>query len=373
MSLSVFLSLATVAFSMSATAQAALPEPGKLKLGSDLTGHVYLDSSFQYNFNRPPVSSNIVTSPQNNYRAYDRAHYQFVLNQARVGLSYDANPVGFDLQIGAGPQLDTLNSADGTVERTFANIRRAVVRWGNDTIGLEIGRFDALTGLERIDSVDNWNYSRSFTFTNSQPKTFTGLRFNWSLVESVMLSLIYSNGADRNMDNNRGKLYGLRVARETDKSTLGLSYFASPERAASSAKWRNTVTVFGKYMVTNTAGLGIDASFVNGDDETIGTAQVGSARQYGTALYGTISLASDHWTSVRGEWFRDEHGMITQLNKQVDLFGAALTHRFNASRNLSLWAEARWDGAGENIYFGKSGTTTEKNQVTGLLGATLAI
>ena len=73
--------------------------------------------------------------------------------------------------------------------------------------GLDIkaGKINTLMGYEVINSSDNVNFSRSFTFGLGQAFTTTGLRLSYQFNPVILASVGMVNGWDNVDDNNRGK------------------------------------------------------------------------------------------------------------------------------------------------------------------------
>lgn len=370
-----FLVVALAVVSQSAFAE--IPAPGKLSVGG-VSLNAFVDSNYMYNFNKPSNSLDTILTGQNSYRAYDRAHHQFTLNQARVGMSGKSGATAFDLQLGFGSQLSVLNTVDGAVDTTFQNVRRATVSHNLGGVTFTLGRMDANFGLERIDSIDNWNYGRSMAFATMNPKFYNGLKAGYEM-GAWDFSVGVANGADRTIDNNRGKTFSAAVNYGAGaKTSVGVNYVAGSEKASDSLKWRHHFGLNAKHAYSDKFALALDGTFVTGMDEALSTNTAvtnvrGTARRYSAALYGNASFLSKHWNTLRFEWLRDEDGAITRMRQSNTFFNTTLTHRYTVTENLSYWAEVRWDHANRNAFYNQSANLQRDNQVTILVAGTFHI
>ena len=70
---------------------------------------------------------------------------------------------------------------------------------------IQFGKINTLIGLEVINSWENPNFSRSFTFGLAQAFTETGVRFTYPFASWATLAVGLVNGWDNIEDNNKGK------------------------------------------------------------------------------------------------------------------------------------------------------------------------
>ncbi len=377
--------LVSIAWMGSAQAD-SLPAPGKATVGG-IKVHGLVDTYYQYNFNHTSTSTTPATQasvgqagqPQASRRAYDTGNRQFEINQATVGLSADANPVGFDVRFGVGNQLEILNAGTGSSEATMKHLRKATVSWAPGAFSMVAGRMDADFGFERIDSVDNWNYGRSLGFVYNQPKFLTGLKLGYDF-GSVDASVGYVNGVDKYNDNNQQGSYSLALDWSNgSKTSASFNYLVGPERYEIGREMRHYVNVNGKHWYSDTFALGADLNFNRGRNEVIRpeSATVTIRREtvnwYSVAAYAYTSFLADHWDTLRVEWLRDEMGYIEQLDRGNNFISGTVTHKYAVSKNLSLLGELRWDHSTRNAFLNGARELTRDNQVTMLAAATFQI
>lgn len=364
---------AAVLCSGSASAHSVL-EPGEMTIGKDIRVKGFLDTYYQFNFNKPPISETPATVPQNNFRAFDRAHNQFQVNAAYIGLSHDANPVGFDFTLGMGPMLDALSlsgPSDTTVDRSTSFIRNAHLKWSKDWFGLELGRIDADFGLERIDAPLNFNYSRSLQFALMQPKFLTGVNAIIGGRKNFFGELGIFNGTDRFSDNNKAKTGALKFGYANEMTNVGVSWVFGPELDANSRDWRQSVNVHAKHMFATNTGVGFEGTYVNGEGETINAAgQTAGAGRYGVGVLGSVGLIANASEALRFEYMHDDRGAATLRSPNIDLFALTATHRHMITKNFSLWGEVRWDRADGGYFSNSDGVVRENDQTTLTAAAT---
>jgi hypothetical protein len=378
-----YVALLSVASVSTALAADSLPAPGKLTVGG-VQVRALVDTYYQYNFNRTGLSAKGTTGagqsgvPQTNYRSYDTSHRAFDINQATVGLSYAPAPVGFDVRIGTGNQLEVLNKEAGSSQTTFKHIRTANATWKPNRFHLTVGRYDLNFGLERIDSVDNWNYGRGILFTTNTPLFMTGLEMGYDFGSGFNAVFGYGNGVDRYVDNNKSGSYMLKLGYTTGGTNLNLNYMLSPERFDVGTQFRHYVSLNGTHKYSDSFHVGAEFSFVRGQNEYIGNQANGTRRDestssYGAALYAAGSFVRDHWEAIRGEWLQDADGRVTKRAAGTTFFTVTGTHRYKVSQNMSLLGEVRWDHANRDRFLNQALQEKRDNQVTLSAAATFNI
>lgn len=379
-----YVALLSVVSASAAMAADSLPAPGKLTVGG-VKIRALVDTYYQYNFNRPGLSATSAGAsvgqsgtPQASFRAYDSVHRAFDVNQASVGLSYDAAPVGFDVRLGVGSQLERLNASHGTAETSYEDVRAATATWKPGKFHMSVGRYDVDFGLERIDSVDNWNYGRSLIFTHNSPRFMTGLNMGYDFGSGMSVMFGYGNGVDRYVDNNKSGSYLGKFKYEMGNTSFGLSYLMSPERYDLGTQFRHYVGLNATHKYSDNFHVGFEGSFVRGQQELVGSNTNGTARRegtstYGAALYGAGSFFKDNWEALRVEWLQDADGRITQRAAGTTFWSFTGTHRYKVSQNMSIWGEARWDYANRARFVNQALQNTRDNQVTLTAAATFNI
>jgi Putative beta-barrel porin-2, OmpL-like. bbp2 len=175
------------------------------------------EAGYTHNFNNPNTNLNQL-------RIFDSQANSFVPHSMVIGVDRPATAgsaldrVGFRARIGFGADArfsrNRTNYQPGTdnneldVQELYAEY---LVPVGN---GLKIlaGEMYPLIGYEVVNSYENPNFSRSFTFGLAQPFAVTGIRFIYPFASWVTVSMGVNNGWDNIEDNNRSKSLEYLVA-----------------------------------------------------------------------------------------------------------------------------------------------------------------
>ena len=91
---------------------------------------------------------------------------------------------------------------------------------------VQFGKINTLIGLEVINSWENPNFSRSFTFGLAQAFTETGIRFTYPIASWATAIVGFVNGWDNIEDNNRGKSVHWNLAL-TPTEVFGITFYGS--------------------------------------------------------------------------------------------------------------------------------------------------
>jgi len=211
-------------------------------LGLQLSGAA--EASFTQNFNNP--STNV-----NSLRVFDTQANSFVPQVAQFMVERPATDasaldrIGFRARVNYGAQSRfsraRTNYQPGT-DNTELDVHELygeyIVPVGNG-LKIQFGKINTLIGLEVINSWENPNWSRSWTFGLAQAFTETGVRFTYPFTSWATMAVGLVNGWDNIEDNNKGKtiqlyffttlelapeqiaqLYGYRWNIETDLRSL---------------------------------------------------------------------------------------------------------------------------------------------------------
>jgi len=215
-------------------------------LGLKISGAV--DITYTQNFNNP--STNL-----NQLRIFDTQANSFVPQVAQIMFERPATAgsaldrVGFRARLNFGPQSrfsrartnyqPGTDSAELDVHELYGEYLAPI---GNG-LKIQAGKINTLIGYEVINSWENPNISRSFTFGLSQAFTETGIRFTYPVMEWATVQLGLINGWDNIEDNNRSKTFTWNVAL-TPHEMFGISFYGSygKEQTNGNAAFGNAVT-----------------------------------------------------------------------------------------------------------------------------------
>ena len=189
------------------------------------------EASYTQNFNNP--STNV-----NQLRIFDTQASSFVPQVAQFMVERPATAgsatdrIGFRARVNFGAQSRfsraRTNYQPGTdnneldVHELYAEY---IVPVGNG-LKIQFGKINTLIGLEVINSWENPNFSRSFTFGLAQAFTETGIRFTYPFASWATAAVGLVNGWDNIEDNNRGKTVTWNLAL-TPIEMFGISFYGS--------------------------------------------------------------------------------------------------------------------------------------------------
>jgi hypothetical protein len=221
--------------------------PGLWKtLGFQISGAA--DVSYTQNFNNP--SSNV-----NSLRIFDTQANSFSANVFQLMLERPATAgsatdrAGFRTRVNFGNQSRfsraRTNYQPGT-DNSELDLQEVygeyLVPVGNG-LKIQAGKINTLIGLEVINSWENPNFSRSFTFGLAQAFTTTGIRFTYPITTWATAQIGLINGWDNVEDNNRGKSFEWNLALTPDPM-FGISFYGSygAEQGNGNSQFGNAAT-----------------------------------------------------------------------------------------------------------------------------------
>jgi hypothetical protein len=178
-------------------------------LGFQVSGAA--EASYTQNFNNPGTNVNSL-------RVFDTQANSFVPQVAQFMMERPANAegsaldrVGFRARVNYGAQSRfsraRTNYQPGT-DNTELDVHELYGEYiapiGNG-LKIQFGKINTLIGLEVINSWENPNWSRSWTFGLAQAFTETGIRVTYPFASWATMAVGLVNGWDNIEDNNRGK------------------------------------------------------------------------------------------------------------------------------------------------------------------------
>ncbi len=168
------------------------------------------EASYTQNFNNPSTNLNSLRIFDTQANSFVPQVAQFMVERpAAAGSALDR--VGFRARVNYGPQSRfsraRTNYQPGT-DNTELDVHELygeyIVPIGNG-LKIQFGKINTLIGLEVINSWENPNFSRSWTFGLAQAFTETGIRFTYPITSWATAAVGLVNGWDNIEDNNRGK------------------------------------------------------------------------------------------------------------------------------------------------------------------------
>ena len=206
------------------------------------------EASYTQNFNNPNTNLNQLRIFDSQANSFVPQVAQFMAERpATAGSATDR--IGFRARVNFGAQsrysrarTNYQPGADSTELDIHELYAEYIVPIGNG-LKIQAGKINTLIGLEVINSWENPNFSRSFTFGLAQAFTETGIRFTYPFTSWATAAVGLVNGWDNIEDNNRGKTVTWNLAL-TPHEKFGVSFYGSygSEQSNGNAQFGNAAT-----------------------------------------------------------------------------------------------------------------------------------
>lgn len=319
-------------------------------------GHI--EGSWTYSTSNPP--DNFIDG-----RAFDFENQDLTLNQLMLAIERPVEVTSDKFDIGArvewlwGADARKLHSTglfdhyDGTPENEFDLTQAYVdlaIPVGNG-LRLRAGKFVTLYGYEVIDPTGNLLYSHSYLF-GAIPFTHTGVMGAYALNDKLTVDAAVTRGWDDALEDKNSALdfVGRVTYTLDDKTTLYFIGGTGPERAGDNDVHRSAFNVLMNHQVADNLSVGAEGLWVldGGMDN----------QWYGAAGYVSYTLSPMFTLNGRGEWFRDEDGVVTGAANTLyeATFGLAITPLPNDRwlQSFVVRPEIRYDYAQTPFFDGGS-------------------
>lgn len=359
-------------------------------LTKEIEFHGFVDTSCIFNTNTP-VSPNPRT---NNMRVFDTDANGFMFNMAQLNFEKPVSkisPVGFrmDIDFGQDAKLIHANGLGDSndvfdLQQAYAQITIPFSTPFMDTLSFKAGKYVTLMGAEVIESVNSWNFSRSFLFGYAIPFTHLGIRAYYKPFTDIPVDAYIgiANGWDNVVDNNRAKTLEAQVNYyPNDKLSFSLGGVFGPERFNSNEDFRNIVDLVATYKLTEKLTLRANYDYgwekngatylpSSGTSPTPTGLSDKDASWQGIALYAKYDIYN--WWSLSGrcEYFSDPQGVRTGVFvnngiDHLDLFEYTLTSEFKIFKNMIARFEYRYDKASDQVFFKDKITANNQSTLSG--------
>ena len=174
------------------------------------------EASYTQNFNNPNTNLNQLRIFDSNANSFVPQVAQFMVEkEAKAGSAMDR--VGFRARVNFGAQSrfsrarTNYQPGTGNDELDVHELYAEYIAPVGNGLKIQAGKINTLIGYEVINSWENPNYSRSFTFGLAQAFTTTGIRFTYPFTSWATAAIGLINGWDNIEDNNRGKSFEWKV------------------------------------------------------------------------------------------------------------------------------------------------------------------
>ena len=316
-----------------------------------------IDGYYSFNANHP-------ASRNNNLRNFEVKANQFSLNMAKVSLSHDADPVGFQLDLGFGRAWEIFHATDPAGTDVVRYIPQAYVTFKPKDMGglqIDFGKFYTSAGAELTENNLTWNYGRGFLYTNG-PYYHFGTRITKPLNDKFAVGLQIVNGWNNVEDNNSGKTFGFTTAFTPNKKFSWYNnYYTGPEKNDTNKGKRNFYDT-----VVNLNPNDKTSFYVNFDYGHESKVANGDASWVAIGLSGRFQTTEKTALALRYENYNDRDGFITGQTQMLNSF--TVTGEYKWVHGLLARLEYRRDWS-DKPYFDRGNTLASwKNQDTVTLG-----
>ena len=359
--------------------------PSKPKWYDSLSVSAFVDAYVSVNFALPRPEKPTEAGGGNSFRAYD-VNNGVSLHWVGLDVAYAPDPVGATLNLRFGPSATIYGGADN--EAGLENIKQGylTLRPGgaNGKFSLDFGKFDTFIGSEVADSQYNIDYTRGVVYWYAQPLFHTGFRAEYDFAKAFAVKAIVVNGWNDTIDDNAGKTGGLQLTiTPVERLILNLGYLVGPEQADTTTLRCGDDTRFSKGRCV--ASLGTPASDAHtvavaganrrlkhlGDliveahptdklkllaNADLGAEQLSSGPTHyavwaGGSLAARYAFVDAFALGVRGEIYHDSDGYTTGTPRETYLYTGTLTANLTPFRYLSVFLDARIDGANGPFFY----------------------
>ncbi|RYG03915.1 MAG: porin [Chitinophagaceae bacterium] len=339
----VFFSLALVALGTSLQAQDTIKP-------ATLTFSGYVEGYYSYDLNKPESN----TRPGFLYN-YNR-HNEVNLNLGFVKASYNTDRVRANLAIGAGTYMNSNYAAEPGVLKNVFEANAGIKLTKTKNLWFDIGIIPSHIGFESATGKDNWATTRSLVAENS-PYFQGGARLGYTTDNGKFsASLLALNGWQRitRVDGNSMMSFGSQITvKPSDKVTLNYSTFFGTDKPDSARLFRTYHNVYGIFQLSKF--IGITAGFdVGTEEKSITDNSVNT--WYTPVAIVRVTPAEKIAFAIRGEYFRDEKGVIiaTGTPNGFETVGLSANIDYMPLPNAMLRLEFRNLNNGDRIYVDKS-------------------
>jgi hypothetical protein len=331
----------------------------------------FLSTSYEYNFNR-------AASGTNQYRVFDFDDNSIKVDVAEVVLQKAvAKPgdAGFRVDAVAGGSIPRVSAAAGLfrdasgkaqdfdLQQAFLSTIAPV----GSGLRFDIGKFVSPLGYEVIDGYDGYNdnATRSFQFGYAIPFTHTGIKASYTFSDQIAGMVMLVNGWDNVKDNNTAKSFGAQLTWTPSKSVTAVAnYIVGAERSDTNGDARNVIDVNAQWKATDRVVLTVDLVY---GTEPNAVTQGQTAMWNGIVGYARFGLSDTFALILRGELFNDRDGARTGVAQKLK--GVTFTPELKVGSHVVFRGDLRVDFSDKEVFEGRLGALTKKQQPTVLLNA----
>lgn len=317
----------------------------------------YVAATYNQNLNSP--------QPQDNrFHVFDFDANTFTFNNAELSLikaSTAESPIGFGVVFNVGHDARVITAdwtGDGTSDTNTFELQQGYVTYKvplGEGLDVKLGKWATLLGAEVIESVNNFNISRSYLFGFAIPFTHTGLLLTYPVDSLVSLSAGVVNGWDNVIDNNDAKTFiGQMLFTPAEIFSLAVNGIWGPEQADQNKNKRWVIDVVPTLKPFKDFTL--QANFDYGEEGNVSS--IGrDAQWWGIALIANYDFTDQFGVALRGEFFNDDDGVRTSATNrrgvgvEAELWETTLTLKYKPYEKFMVRLEYRYDFAPDTDFF----------------------
>jgi hypothetical protein len=344
----------------------------------------YIENSYVANLGNAGRGNGV--NPVNDFRQYDFEE-GYTFNMAEFSVKKDPSEdyrLGFGLVVTAGNDAQK-NHAIGIFRddddvfpfrnTSYFDLQEAYLSYKvplGSGLTLKAGKFVTLAGYEVIESPNNLNFSRSFSYTLGIPFTHVGALVSYTFAEWLTVTAGPIVGWDVADDNN-DTLSGTAqvVVTPVKDFAITLNTIIGPEQFSNKSNIRYLFNPILSYTGINKVTLAIDTVYGFEENEaSITTRRDTDATWWGVAGYVAYDWTEKFRTAARAEYFRDADGARssgppgTGLGSKLSLWEVTGTLQYKIWKGLVGRLEYRHDQADEKAFKVHGGVPTGKTQDT---------
>lgn len=337
---------------------------GQEKAAPTISG--FIDSTYTYNFNRPPSGITAL-------RSFDANDNTFSLNA--IQLNFQGNleeNVGYVIETTIGADASAITSAGaGAGAPDDFDIQEGYLKFkchSDSAVTFTAGKFVTLEGIEVIESGANPTISRGHLFGLAEPFAHTGLKADWS-GDVLSFTLGAVNGWDRFRDNNSGKTGLGRIGFNFGNPlSFGVVGYIGPEKAGINGDARTSLDLVGVTKPSEKLAIWFQAN--TGTEEKIFDGVTTEDRTWSGFTIQPVLTLSDSWSlGARYEYFDETDGYSpgtgVMIPHVVNNITVTPTYKINDATTLRL--EYRNDVSNKKVFEDDKGLFSKDNNSTASL------
>lgn len=289
--------------------------------------------------------------------AFPNKANSFELGMLNLMFSKEIKKVGFVGDIGFGPRAEAANNT--LYSNTILAIKQLYMTYApTDWLKFTLGNFSTFLGYELIEPQNNFHYSTSMAFQNG-PFYHTGFKAEFTKKKWNVL-LGFFDDTDTKSDDHRSKYVGGQVGYTTDRGGLYINYIGGNEQDTlySKRKYKSSLGITGSIDVgkKKKGTISGDAAYYRWRLKKDDVSGISNA-QFATAyLYGKYMITDKAGIGARAGYLYNPDGYAPSVVGGAKHYADfTLSAQYHIAGILRLVPEFRVDYASEKVFTNHSG------------------